>query len=65
VAGNGLAIRLPELTDFELFIELEGGPPESFHTGWWLSVYDAGRASELEAHARPTFIRIHESMPAK
>lgn len=28
VPRNGLAIRLPELTDSVLFIELEGGPPE-------------------------------------
>lgn len=65
VAGRALAIRLPELTDSVLFIELEGGPPGSFHTGWWFSVYDAARATELEAPARRTFIRIHESMPAK
>lgn len=65
VAGNAVAIRLPDLTDSVLFIELEGGAPESFHTGWWLSVYDAGRAKELEAPAKRTFLRIHESMPAK
>ena len=65
VPGKGLAIRLPELMDSVLFIELEGGAPESFHTGWWLSVYDAGRAKELEAPAKRTFLRIHESMPVK
>ncbi len=65
VAGKALAIRLPDLTDSLLFIELEGGPPESFHTGLWLSVYDAVRAKELKAPAKRTFIRIHESMPAK
>ena len=65
VAGKGLAIRLPELTDSVLFIELEGGAPDSFHTGWWLSVYDAGRAKELEAPAKRTFVRIHETMPVK
>ncbi len=63
VAGNALAIRLSELTDSVLFIELEGGPPESFHTGWWLSVYDAARAKDLEGPAKRTFHRIHESMP--
>ena len=62
--GDGLAIRLPDLTDSVLFIELEGCAPESFHTGWWLSVYDADRAKELEAPAKRTFLRIHESMPA-
>jgi uncharacterized protein YndB with AHSA1/START domain len=65
VAGKGLAIRLPELTDSVLFIELEGGAPDSFHTGWWFSVYDAGRAKELESSAKRTFLRIHESMPVK
>lgn len=65
VAGKGLAIRLPELTDAVLFIELEGSAPESFHAGWWFSVYDAARARELEAPARQTFRRVHETIPAK
>lgn len=65
VPGYGLAIRLPELMDSVLFIELEHGAPESFHAGWWLSVYDAARAQELEAPAKRTFARIHESMPAR
>lgn len=64
VVGRALAIGLPDLMAV-LFIELEGGAPESFHTGWWLSVYDAGRAKELEAPAKRTFARIHETMPAK
>ena len=65
VPGNGLAIRFPDLTESVLFIELEGSSPDSFHTGWWLSVYDAARAKELEAPAKRTFLRIHESIPAK
>ena len=65
VPRYGLAVRLPELMDSVLFIELEGGSPDSFHTGWWLSVYDAARAKELEAPAKRTFLRIHESMPVK
>jgi uncharacterized protein YndB with AHSA1/START domain len=64
VGGRALAIRLPELESV-LFIFLEGNAPESFHTGWYLSVYDAGRAKELEARAKRTFLRIHESMPVK
>jgi hypothetical protein len=64
VPGKGLAIQLPELAAV-LFIELEGSAPESFHTGWWLSVYDADRAKEVEAPAKRTFLRIHESMPEK
>jgi uncharacterized protein YndB with AHSA1/START domain len=62
VAAKGLAIRMAEL-DSVLFIELEGGAPDSFHTGWWLSVYDAGRAKELETPAKRTFARIHERIP--
>lgn len=65
VPGRGLVIRLPELMDSVLFIELEPGAPDSFHTGWWLSVYDASLAKEFEAPAKRTFVRIHESMPAK
>jgi hypothetical protein len=65
VAGQGLAIRFPELTDSVLFIELEGSNPESFHTGWWLSVYDADRAKALEPQAKRTFLRIHETMPVQ
>jgi uncharacterized protein YndB with AHSA1/START domain len=64
VAGSALAIRLPELMDAVLFIELEAGS-ESFHTGWWFSVYDAARAKELEAPAKRTFLRVHETMPAR
>jgi uncharacterized protein YndB with AHSA1/START domain len=64
VAGKGLAIQMPEL-DSVLFIELEGKNPEKFHTGWWLSVYDAARAKELEASAKRTFARVHETIAAK
>jgi hypothetical protein len=64
VPGSALAILLPDLTDAVLFIELEGSAPESFHTGWWLSVYDTDRAQEIEAPAKRTFTRIHESIPA-
>jgi len=65
VPGGGLAIRLPDLTDAVLFIELEGSNPEKFHTGWWLSVYDAKRANELEAPAKRTFVRVHETLITK
>ena len=61
VAGRVLAIRLPELASL-LCIDLEGNAPESFYTSWYLSVYDKRRAKELEAPARRTFLRIHESM---
>ena len=61
VVGRVIAIRLPELESL-LFIDLEGNAPESFYTGWYLSVYDKARAKELEAPARRTFRRIHESI---
>jgi uncharacterized protein YndB with AHSA1/START domain len=62
IAERALALRLPDLEDSVLFIELEGGR-ESFHVGWWLSVYDAGHAKELAAPAKQAFRRIHESLP--
>ena len=64
VVGKGLAIQLPEL-DSVLFIELEGSSPEKFHTGWWLSVYDADRAKQLEASAKRTFQRVHQTLSVK
>ena len=62
VHERGLALRLPDLDDSLLFIELEGSSKPSFHVGWWLSVYDAARAAELEAPARQAFRRILESL---
>jgi hypothetical protein len=62
---RGLAIRFPALADSVLFVELEGGNPEKFHTGWYLSIYDAARVQELEAPAKRTFLRVHEAIAAK
>lgn len=39
------AARFPTLNDALLFIELEGGAAEGFHTGFWLSTY--GLAPEV------------------
>jgi len=63
VEGKGLSLRIPELTDALLFIELEG-KGDKFHVGYWLSVYDEAQAKALEAPAKRAFRRIHESLPA-
>ena len=62
IEGQGLGLRIPELTDALLFIELEG-KKDKFHVGYWFSVYDDVRAKELEAPAKRAFRRIHESVP--
>ena len=63
IPGRALALRLPDLDDSVLFIELEPGP-EAFHIGWWLSVYDAGKAKDLVTPSRETFRRIRELLSA-
>ena len=63
VEGKGLGVRIPELTDALLFVELEG-KKDKFHVGYWLSVYDEAQAKALEAPAKRAFQRIHESLPA-
>jgi hypothetical protein len=62
VEGHGLALRIPELTDALLFIELEG-KKDKFHVGYWLSVYDEAQAKALETPAKAAFRRVHESLP--
>ena len=62
VEGQGLALRVPELTDALLFIELEG-KKDKFHVGYWLSVYDEAQAKALETPAKHAFRGIHESLP--
>ena len=62
IEGQGLGLRIPELTDALLFVELEG-KGDKFHVGYWLSVYDEAQAKALEAPAKSTFRRIHESLP--
>ena len=62
VGGQGLALRIHELTDALLFVELEG-KKDKFHVGYWLSVYDETQAKALEAPAKRAFRRIHESIP--
>ncbi len=62
VESKGLGLRIPELTDALLFVELEG-KGDKFHVGYWLSVYDEARAKALETPAKRAFRRIHESLP--
>ena len=62
IEGQGLGLRIPELNDALLFIELEG-KRDKFHVGYWFSVYDEAQAKALEAPAKSTFRRIHESLP--
>lgn len=62
VERQGLGLRIPDLTDALLFIELEG-KKDKFHVGYWLSVYDEGKAKALEAPAKQAFHRIHETLP--
>ena len=62
VEGQGLGLRIPDLGNALLFIELEG-KSDKFHVGYWFSVYDEALAKELEAPAKRAFRRIHESLP--
>jgi uncharacterized protein YndB with AHSA1/START domain len=62
IEGQGLGLRIPELTDALLFVELEG-KGDKFHVGYWLSVYDEALAKALETPAKRAFRRIHESLP--
>jgi uncharacterized protein YndB with AHSA1/START domain len=62
VERQGLGLRIPERTDALLFVELEG-KGDTFHVGYWLSVYDEAQAKALETPAKRAFRRIHESLP--
>jgi uncharacterized protein YndB with AHSA1/START domain len=62
IEGQGLGLRIPELTDALLFVELEG-KGDKFHVGYWFSVYDEAQAKALETPAKRAFRRIHESLP--
>jgi hypothetical protein len=60
--GHLLGLRIAELTDALLMVELEG-KGDQFHVGYWLSVYDEAEAAHVDSPARRAFRRIHESMP--
>jgi uncharacterized protein YndB with AHSA1/START domain len=62
IEGQGLGVRIPELADALLFVELEG-KSDKFHVGYWLSVYDEAQAKALDTPAKRAFRRIHESLP--
>jgi hypothetical protein len=61
VEDHALALRIPELGDALLFIELEG-KKDKFHVGYWLSLYDEAEARRLDSPARRAFHRVHETM---
>ena len=62
VESKGLGLRIPELTDALLFVELEGRK-DKFHVGYWFSVYDEAQAKALEEPAKRAFQRIHDPLP--
>lgn len=64
VEKRALGLRFPDLSDALLFVELEG-KSDSFHVGYWLSVYDDEEAKRMGEPARQAFRRIHETMPAR
>lgn len=57
VEKRAIALRIPSLGDALLFLELEGSG-EKFHTGAWLSVYDANTAARIEPAAKQAFERL-------
>lgn len=61
IEGHALALRIPELSDALLFMELEGKGDE-FHVGYYLSVYDGATAAAADTPARRAFKRIHETL---
>ena len=61
IEGRGLGLRIPELTDAMLFIELEG-KSDKFHVGYWLSVYDEAQAKQL-GDARKACLPAHPRVP--
>jgi uncharacterized protein YndB with AHSA1/START domain len=64
VEGHALGLRIAEMSDALLFIELEG-KGDKFHVGYWLSVYDEALARDLDSPARRAFKRVHESLAPK
>jgi uncharacterized protein YndB with AHSA1/START domain len=61
IEGHALGLRIAELTDALLFIELEG-KSDKFHVGYWFSVYDEARSKALDTPARRAFKRVHEAV---
>jgi hypothetical protein len=61
IDGHVLAMRIPELEDAVLFIELETGK-EKFGVSSYLSVYEAKKAAEIEAPARRAFERVKAAL---
>jgi uncharacterized protein YndB with AHSA1/START domain len=64
VEAHAIGLRIAELSDALLFVELEG-KGDAFHVGYYLSVYDEVKARELDSPARRAFKRIHETLPKR
>jgi uncharacterized protein YndB with AHSA1/START domain len=61
IDGHALAMRIPELEDAVLFIELETGK-DKFGIGMYLSVYDEKKAAAVEAPAQRAFERVKAAL---
>jgi uncharacterized protein YndB with AHSA1/START domain len=61
IDGHVLAMRIPDLGDAVLFIELETGK-EKFGVSTYLSVYDEKKAAEIEAPAQRAFERVKAAL---
>ena len=61
IDGHVLAMRIPELKDAVLFIELETGEGK-FGVSAYLSVYDEKKAAEIEAPAQRAFERVKAAL---
>lgn len=61
IDGHVLAMRIPELEDAVLFIELETGEGK-FGVSSYLSVYDEKKAAEIEAPALRAFERVKAAL---
>jgi uncharacterized protein YndB with AHSA1/START domain len=61
IDGHVLAMRIPELQDAVLFIELETGK-DKFGVSSYLSVYDEKKAAEIEAPAQRAFERVKAAL---
>ena len=62
IERHALGVRLPELANALLFVELEG-KSDQFHVGYWFSVYDDDKAHQVDAPARKAFRGLHEPQP--
>jgi uncharacterized protein YndB with AHSA1/START domain len=60
-AGHTLAVRIPELDDSLLHVELETGTP-NFHTGIYLSVWDPETGQRIDTPARTALANLSTAL---